>query len=664
MLQPARSTFWRFTLLVTFLFVLLAIWDLIQLAGRLNVQILARPAWLGAVSALGLFDAILLVGFAAGFSKAGERIWGWLEFPSVILPKQIGIILALVGLLGFSMITSLAAFKEILSGEEGARILIFWLFSLLGMWGIKIFRKETTWLNALITMSLAQATIHLLSSYWPAVTSYPFALGWSETSRYYFPSLFLSENIYGQKYPLPILHPTLHLLLTPPYWFDAPLWVHRFWQVAIRYLLLGATVPAMLSRVSIQDKGVRWLVGLWIFLLLFLGPIYFHLVVPVILVLIGFSLRDDRRTLRRGSAQAWFVILLASAWCGWSRVNWYPMPAIIAATLYVLETPVKGKSLWQYLWRPALWGILGTLTAFAFQRWYIAISGVADSRYFYTSVASHLMWYRLLPNATFPVGLLPAALLTSLPSWIAMYIVLRTDKGAFHPVRLIFVIGALIALFIACLFVSLKIGGGADLHNMDAYFVVLLIVFLYLVFARYAREDFTAPQPVTVHWLVVVALLIFPIWAAIQPNLGFGTFDSQRTQAVLEDLQTRIDQVNAQGGEVLFITQRHLISMGMLKGVTLIPEYEREDLMEMAMADNELYLDQFRRDLENQRFALIVVDPLSFLRFFDRRSFAEENNAWNTRVAKHILCNYRKEAIFPEDDIALYVPQTGERQCP
>jgi len=86
--------------------------------------------------------------------------------------------------------------------------------------------------------------------------------------------------------------------------------------------------------------------------------------------------------------------------------------------------------------------------------------------------------------------------------------------------------------------------------------------------------------------------------------------------------------------------------------------------MEMAMSDNETYLGQFRRDIENQRFALIVVDPLRFLRFFDRRSFAEENNAWVTRVAKHILCNYREEAVFPEDDIALYVPQTGERKCP
>ena len=47
-----------------------------------------------------------------------------------------------------------------------------------------------------------------------------------------------------------------------------------------------------------------------------------------------------------------------------------------------------------------------------------------------------------------------------------------------------------------------------------------------------------------------------------------------------------------------------------------------------------------------------------------RKYFAEENNVWVTRIMKSILCNYREEAIFPADEIAIYVPQAGERQCP
>jgi hypothetical protein len=214
------------------------------------------------------------------------------------------------------------------------------------------------------------------------------------------------------------------------------------------------------------------------------------------------------------------------------------------------------------------------------------------------------------------------------------------------------------------LVVSLKIGGGANLHNMDAYFSLLLIVFAYLVFARYQPETGGAAQPVPLPWLLVLALIVMPAWSYLQFNIGFPPEDSSRTQAVLAELQERIDQVAAQGGEVLFITQRHLLSMHMLENVTLVPEYEREDLMEIAMANDIQHIRQFREVMEDQRFALIIVDPLTYNILSRQRSFAEENNVWVTRIMKQILCNYREEAVFPEDEIALYVPQEGEWQCP
>jgi hypothetical protein len=292
------------------------------------------------------------------------------------------------------------------------------------------------------------------------------------------------------------------------------------------------------------------------------------------------------------------------------------------------------------------------------------MSGVPDVGLFYTSLASDLLWYRLLPNASYFLGILPAALLASLPVWFAMYIVIRSGKDDWHPLRLFFIFAALFVLFIGGLVVSLKIGGGANLHNMDAYFSLLLIVFAYLVFARYRREDGEFGRQVQLHWLVVVSLIIMPAWSYLQFNVGFGNYDANRTQTVLAGLQDHVDQVNAQGGEILFITQRHLISMHMLRNVELVPEYEREDLMELAMSNNLEYLGKFRGDMENQRFAIIVVDPLNYNILTKNRSFAEENNVWVTRVMKHILCNYREEGVFPEDEIALYVPQEGERQCP
>jgi hypothetical protein len=248
--------------------------------------------------------------------------------------------------------------------------------------------------------------------------------------------------------------------------------------------------------------------------------------------------------------------------------------------------------------------------------------------------------------------------------WIVIYVALRAYKRSFHPLRLFLLFAALTALFVVGIIVSLKIGGGADLHNMDSYFIVLLIVAAYLVFARYRTEDGTFEQPMTLNWMLVVLLIAMPVWSQLRPSVSIITYDHSRTSAVISALQERVDQANAKGEEILFINQRHLISMGMLHDVKLVPEFEREDLMEMAMGNNIDYLSKFRSDMENQRFSLIVVDPLKFQYLGPERSFGEENNVWVRRVMKHILCNYRLDVIFPEDAVALYVPQEGERQCP
>jgi len=658
MIQPRPSTFWRFSFGVILFLCLLTYRDLFNIAQQFGIVLVNSKTWLALFAFFSLFTIFFLGLLIISFTRRGERPVD--SFESFVVKNQahkiFGGLLFLAGLAGFALFTSLPYLVKVFGGQPVIRYLIFFLFSLIGMFGIRLLRKEIPWMTALLVMVLFQSLIQLFLFFATAVTAYPFAMGWSETSRFYFPSLFLSEHVYGNKYFWPILHPTLHLLLAPPYLINAPLWFHRFWQVAIRFLLIGLIVPPMLGRLSIQSRALRWFVGLWMFLFLFMGPIYLHLAVPVIIVLAGFSLQNNRRT--------WAALLVASIWCGWSRVNWYPVPGMIAAVLYLLEQPVDGKSFWRYLSRPLLWFITGTLVAFLSQRVYVTLSGV-DLSLFYTSFSSDLLWYRLLPSTTYPLGILPAALLASLPMWLVMYIILRSHPmKSWNPIRLVLIGLALLVLFIGGLLVSLKIGGGADIHNMDAYLVLLLIVFSYLVFARYRLEDGDLLRFVPLPWILVLAILIMPAWSYAQFNISFKSYDANATSKVLHSIQEKVDEVNARGGKILFITQRQLISMHMLKGVTLVPEYEREDLMEMAMGNNTVYLDRFKMDMQNQRFDLIVVDPLVYNLISRNRSFAEENNVWVRRVMKSILCNYRAEETFLQDEISLYVPQEGERQCP
>jgi len=656
-IQPSRLTFWRFIFAISAVLPFLSALQVINAAPGFGVDIFASRSWMGLIVGLGVLVTLPLLFLTLTWSRYNDRILSIAESPEH-LPERtrwMAVLPLLISIIGFSFIFRLP-YISLLSGVGWICVLLFWFFNLLGLFALKSMHRDTSWFTALIAVALCQSAFHLSLVYWPRVTDYPFAMGWSETSRYYYPSLFLSEKVYGQQYPWPILHPTLHLLLTPPYWFNAPLWVHRLWQVALRYILVAAIVPALLRRLFIQERATHWVVALWMYLFLCMGPIYFHLAVPVIILLLGFSRQNDRRT--------WSAVIVASIWCGWSRVNWFSMPGMIAAVLYLLEVPFKDRKLWNYLLKPALWFIMGTLTAFVSQRVYIAISGVPDSGLFYTSLASDLLWYRLLPNASYFLGILPAALLASLPVWVGMYIVIRSGRNDWHPLRLFFIFAALLVLFMGGLVVSLKIGGGANMHNMDAYFSMLLIVFAYLVFARYRQENGEFGRQVELHWLLVVSLIIMPAWSYLQFGIGFRNYDTTRTQAVMASLQEHVDQVNAQGGEILFITQRQLISMHMLHNLKLVPEYEREDLMELAMSNNLQHLGQFQYDMETQRFALIVVDPLKFTILTTNRGFAEENNVWVTRIMRRILCNYREEAVFPEDDIALYVPQTGTRQCP
>ena len=655
--KPSRVTFWRFILGVSAVLPFLSIWQAITIGLDLGIDIPARPSWVGLIAGFLLLGLLPLLAWTLTWSRHRERILAFAESPERIADTFRWLVWAVLvlALVGYTVTYTLPFVRSLFGREGWIRFLVFWYFSLLGMVSLKVVRRDTPWFTSLIAVVLMQSTFHLVVTQLSRVSTYPFTLGWSETSRFYYPSLFLSQYVYGSEFPLPILHPTLHLLLMPPYLIHAPLWFHRLWQVLLRLILIGAIVPAMTKRLSIQGKAARWLVALGMYLFLFIGPVYFHLAVPVIIMLYGFSKENDRRT--------WLVVILASIWCGWSRVNWYPMPGMIAAVLYLLEVPFKGKNPWRYLLKPALWFFMGIAIAFGSQRLYIAISGIPPE-YFYTSLASDLLWYRLFPNVSYFLGLLPAALLTSVPMWIVMYVTLRKHGNSWHILRHGLIFAALLVLFLGGLAVSLKIGGGTDLHNMDAYFVMLLIVVSYLVFARYRREDGTFDQPVSIHWVLVVLLLILPVWSQWRNGVRIRNYDTERTQKVLSALQERVDQVNAQGGDILFITQRHLISMGMLKGVTLVPEYEREDLMEMAMGNNTEYLAQFQRDMEDQRFALIVVDPLNYKYLESDRSFWEENNVWVQYAMRPILCNYQLDEVFPEDEIALYVPQEGQRQCP
>ena len=655
--NPSRSILLRSVLLITAGLSLLAVWDLIGLAHRLGVELRSSINWLVMLAALGILAASAFFGIFISFSKAGERSWARLaEGPwSQNTARWVGIPLFFIALISYSLLT-FSSIGTLINSALWARLLIFWFSNLLGAAGLAMWQDRVTFAGGLVLTALSQAILHRIAMEFPEITNYPFALGWSETTRFYLASLFVSKEVYGQRLALPIINPSLHILLVPPYWFDAPLWFHRFWQIAVRYVLLGLTAWALVKLFPLPKRGARFIFWLWVYLYLFQGPLYFQLALAALIVLWGYRTRQP--------LWLWIAILAASAWSGLSRINWFPVPASIAAMLYLLEVPYERGKFWNYVLRPAMWIIAGIATAALAQRLYILISGVRNPSAFYTSLVSDFLWYRLLPNETYRYGVLPGILLVSLPLVLVIIHVLRQRWADWHPVRLLFIFLGLLAYFIAGLIVSAKIGGGGDLHNMDAYMIMLLMVASYLFFGRYGPQLNPQAVPVSVPWSVLMLLVAVPVWFSAQASAHFKSYEHSSAVRALKDLQAHVDTANQQNRDVLFISQRQMISMHMLKGVSLVPAYEREELMEMAMSDQENYLDAFRADVQNQRFALIVVDPLKFKLLGSNYSMGEENNVWARRVIKPILCNYEVAASYPEFQLALYVPQEGTRQCP
>ena len=400
----------------------------------------------------------------------------------------------------------------------------------------------------------------------------------------------------------------------------------------------------------------------WGFLFLFQGPIYFHLLFMVILILWGYHSTRFWRTL--------LVVLITSLWAGISRINWLPVPGLLAAALYLIEVKIKGKSFWNYLYPLAIWVVAGTGLAFASQQAYQLWSGNPQS-WFGSSFTSDLLWYRLLPNPTFPLGILPSVILVSLPLIGLMSVRLINRWREFHLVRILGLAAILGVLFVGGVIVSVKIGGGSNLHNLDAYLALLLVIGSYIYFDRFQpdqpsqvienAQDHLSSNSNTLlrstEGIFIAAALVFPMYFTLTSGGQLPKRDYAAAQAAIQTINSETQQTVNRGGEVLFISQRHLLTFNYVQNVPLIPEYELVFLMEMAMSDNPAYMDAFHTDVSSQRFSMIVSEPLVVQYQGRSHGFGEENDAWVERVSEPVLCYYEPAIKLDSVGVILYTPR-------
>ncbi|HMV29896.1 MAG TPA: hypothetical protein PKE23_10950, partial [Anaerolineales bacterium] len=154
------------------------------------------------------------------------------------------------------------------------------------------------------------------------------------------------------------------------------------------------------------------------------------------------------------------------------------------------------------------------------------------------------------------------------------------------------------------------------------------------------------------------AALLIPLGFAIR-HIGFyPIFDKTVAESDIQLLQETLKN----GGEILFITERQLITFDLVDGVTLVPEYEQSELMEMAMSRNRPYLENFYAELRARRFTLIIAEDQKFTQQKEG-AFVEENVAWVRYVGAPLLCNYKPVVTLTSNNLQVYEPRPKQVEC-
>lgn len=547
-----------------------------------------------------------------------------------------------------------------------------WLLYIVFSWGTVLLlasghEEDARFWDVLRGFLLTGAVFAFLAAY-VNVSSYPFPTSWSEGNRLWDYSLMFARNRYLYPADQPIfahIDPGRQFLWGLVYLIPGVgIFGVRLWSAmlfSLPYLLLAW---AVFSRPREARPYGVWAM-LWGFLFLSQGPIYTPLLLCALLV--------------------WFAVMWAPLWLGVfltgiagyyasvTRYTWLLAPPFWALMLAlgIDQSPRRG---W---WRShaILLGGAGLLGSLFSGRWQNFMStGWALVTRMLIGEPLHaqegagfaarqpLIWSRLWPNPTFAPGIVLGMVLAVGPL-VALWWLWHRQKVVRFPKRFIWLsAGGMFAFLAIGLVASLKIGGGSNLHNMDMFLITLLL----LTGIAWQRGAWT--------WLrrrwgeveqgVLLALALAPMMFVFLLASSRRIPEARWWRPALAAVQNAVHKANAQGGEILFMDHRHLLTFGFVEQVPLVPEYEKKYMMDQAMAGNKEYFEKYYQDLANHRFALIVTEPL-VVRFEEEggHNFASENNAWVQWVTIPTLCYYEPVATFPAARLELLIPQRGKGEC-
>jgi hypothetical protein len=621
---------------------------------------------------LGFFSSKWGIGLIA-FAIVGLSILGF-TFASVLNPKRTMMWVDQVGkwvggypLLGWAIATASIIFPVILLqgpwgwrfGQSTFRVMLLVLSGLVA----GIFLPPRTgkfWVRWALSTVVA-VTIVTITERFLLISDNPFTLGWSEGNRLWDYSLYFGRDRYsisGEfRYPT-YLTPGRHGLWGLPFLLFPSISIQglRIWDGilwTVPYLVLGA-VLFFRRKVQISTSW-KLLLTLWSFLFISQGPIYSPLILAAVILVWGYDAKKPWRSL--------LVTFLASLYAGLSRWTWMFAPAIWAGTLALLDEDVSQPFI-RRLKQPTFLGAAGLLGALS-SLFIMDLAFPRPDAIYSTSLSQPLLWDRLWASATNPTGVVPGLIYAIGPLLIFLVWVGLSKYSKWDYFQVFVLVMVFLGFLGVGLMASVKIGGGSNLHNLDMLLVTLVLLIGAIVSKKW--DPGTLPPYIlailAIVWFMPILNLSLnsqsielPSWDLSRIGESLGALSELDAVEALATIRTEVAAA-AEEGEVLFMDQRQLLTFGEISGVPLVMDYELKHVMNQAMGHNERYFEQFRRDIENHRFSLIVSDPLYIGFQGSKVPFGEENDAWVQEVTIPILENYEPIERLDKVLVWLLVPK-------
>jgi len=416
------------------------------------------------------------------------------------------------------------------------------------------------------------------------------------------------------------------------------------------------------------------LLALWTYLFLKGGPIFAPLVLTAILVALS------------RKSPLWLAIILvavAGYYASESRFTWVFAAGMWAALVAFLdlspEKPLSNPKRW---WRAIILGATGIITGYlmpksiddAIVAFFTRNSGsVTEVGKVVGSIANSvslsglgdiigrqpLLWNRLLPNTTYPPGILLGLIIAVAPLILFLFLLAKKIPKKLNVWQKLLLFGELAAFLIVGLVISLKIGGGADLHNLDMFLIALVFVAALLF---HAGGFLPLANINSQGRFFKFALLLVVLFASVPRILDIKAIQippSIQSSTYLQNIQDAVDQHSE--SEILFIDQRQLLTFGFINNVPLVPDYEKKLLMDMALADDADYFAKYISDLQDHRFSLILTEP-AYVRFFNddlAGRFRSEDDLWVKWVIVPLVCNYEPVEVEMIKGISMLIPRSN-----